>query len=89
MTELNAFFGMLSGYVWGVPLLVLLVGTGIFLTVRLRLLQVFQLPHALYETFVKPKSNEQGDISHFQALMVALAATIGTGNIIGDRKSVV
>jgi AGCS family alanine or glycine:cation symporter len=88
MTELNAFFGMLSGYVWGVPLLVLLVGTGIFLTVRLRLLQVFQLPHALYETFVKPKSNEQGDISHFQALMVALAATIGTGNIIGVATAI-
>lgn len=88
MTELNAFFGMLSGYVWGVPLLVLLVGTGIFLTVRLRLLQFFQLPHALYETFVKPKSNEQGDISHFQALMVALAATIGTGNIIGVATAI-
>ncbi|NMC72920.1 MAG: sodium:alanine symporter family protein [Geobacteraceae bacterium] len=88
MTELNAFFGMLSGYVWGAPLLVLLVGTGIFLTVRLRLIQVFQLPRALHETFVKPASDEQGDISHFQALMVALAATIGTGNIIGVATAI-
>lgn len=88
MNELNAFFGTLSGYVWGVPLLVLLVGTGILLTVRLRLLQVFMLPYALYETFAKPKSNEQGDISHFQALMVALAATIGTGNIIGVATAI-
>lgn len=88
MNELNAFFGMLSGYVWGVPLLVLLVGTGILLTVRLRLLQLFMLPQALYKTFVKPKSDERGDISHFQALMVALAATIGTGNIIGVATAI-
>jgi AGCS family alanine or glycine:cation symporter len=88
MNELNSFFAMLSGYVWGVPLLVLLVGTGILLTVRLKVLQVFMLPHALYETFVKPKSNEIGDISHFQALMVALAATIGTGNIIGVATAI-
>jgi alanine or glycine:cation symporter, AGCS family len=88
MNELNGFFEALSGYVWGVPLLVLLVGTGVLLTVRLRLLQLFMLPHALYETFVKPKSNEQGDISHFQALMVALAATIGTGNIIGVATAI-
>lgn len=88
MNELNSFFGMLSGYVWGIPLLVLLVGTGILLTVRLRVLQVFLLPHALYETFVKPKSHEAGDISHFQALMVALAATVGTGNIIGVATAI-
>jgi len=88
MAGLNDFFSMLSGYVWGVPLLVLLVGTGIFLTIRLRLLQVFLLPRAFHEAFVKPKSNEQGDISHFQALMVALAATIGTGNIIGVATAI-
>jgi len=88
MNELNGFFAALSGYVWGVPLLVLLVGTGVLLTVRLRLLQLFMLPHALYETFVKPASTEQGDISHFQALMVALAATIGTGNIIGVATAI-
>lgn len=88
MNSLNNFFAMLSGYVWGVPLLVLLVGTGILLTVRLRCIQIFMLPHALYETFLKPKSNEVGDISHFQALMIALAATIGTGNIIGVATAI-
>jgi alanine or glycine:cation symporter, AGCS family len=88
MNGLNGFFAALSGYVWGVPLLVLLVGTGVLLTVRLRLIQLFMLPHALYETFVRPKRNEQGDISHFQALMVALAATIGTGNIIGVATAI-
>jgi len=88
MNELNGFFSMLSGYVWGIPLLVLLVGTGILLTIRLRLIQVFMLPHALIETFAKPKSSEKGDISHFQALMVALAATIGTGNIVGVATAI-
>ncbi len=88
MNELNGLFAALSGYVWGIPLLVLLVGTGLLLTVRLRCLQVSMLGHALYETFVRPKSNEQGDISHFQALMVALAATIGTGNIIGVATAI-
>jgi AGCS family alanine or glycine:cation symporter len=88
MIELNDFFAALSGYVWGIPLLFLLVGTGLLLTFRLRCLQVSMLGHALYETFVRPKSNEQGDISHFQALMVALAATIGTGNIIGVATAI-
>ena len=88
MNGLNDFFAALSGYVWGIPLLVLLVGTGLLLTFRLRCLQVSMLGHALHETFVRPKSNEQGDISHFQALMVALAATIGTGNIIGVATAI-
>lgn len=88
MNELNDLLGRVSGYVWGVPLLVLLVGTGILLTIRLKALQLFMLPHALRETFLKPASNERGDISHFQALMVALAATIGTGNIIGVATAI-
>jgi AGCS family alanine or glycine:cation symporter len=88
MNSLNHFFAALSGYVWGVPLLVLLVGTGVFLTTRLRLIQVSMLPHALHETFVRPRSNEMGDVSHFQALMVALAATIGTGNIVGVATAI-
>ncbi|MBI1919461.1 MAG: sodium:alanine symporter family protein [Geobacter sp.] len=88
MEQLNAFLAAASGYVWGIPLLVLLVGTGILLTVRLRCIQVTMLPHALRETFVKPKSNEAGDVSHFEALMIALAATIGTGNIIGVATAI-
>ncbi|HEU0265479.1 MAG TPA: sodium:alanine symporter family protein, partial [Geobacterales bacterium] len=68
--------------------LVLLVGTGIYLTVRLRGIQFTMLGHALMETFVRPKKNEQGDVSHFQALMIALAATIGTGNIIGVATAI-
>jgi AGCS family alanine or glycine:cation symporter len=86
--QLNSFFATASGYVWGIPLLVLLVGTGFFLTLRLRLIQVTMLPHALREVFARPKASEQGDISHFKALMIALAATIGTGNIIGVATAI-
>ena len=88
MEQLNNFFAAASGYVWGVPLLVLLVGTGILLTVRLRGIQVTMLGHALRETFARSRENEMGDISHFKALMIALAATIGTGNIIGVATAI-
>ena len=83
MEQLNTFFAAASAHVWGAPLLVLLVGTGILLTVRLRGIQVTMLGRALRATFSRSKKNEPGDISHFKALMIALAATIGTGNIIG------
>jgi AGCS family alanine or glycine:cation symporter len=88
MEQLNGFFAAASSFVWGIPLLALLVGTGIFLTVRLRGIQVTMLGHALRETFARPKVNEAGDISHFKALMIALAATIGTGNIIGVATAI-
>ncbi len=76
--------------VWGVPLLVLLVGTGIYLTLRLRLVQLHGLVHALWLAFIKRKeTGAEGDISHFQALMTALAATVGTGNIAGVATAIV
>jgi AGCS family alanine or glycine:cation symporter len=72
-------------FIWGIPLIVLLVGTGIFLTVILRGLQIRGLFSSLYIALIKRKEDEEqeGDISHFQALMTALAATVGTGNIVG------
>ena len=72
-------------FIWGLPLIVLLVGTGIFLTIRLRGLQIRGLFYSLHLAFFKRKEDDEqeGDISHFQALMTALAATVGTGNIVG------
>ncbi|HEX2223155.1 MAG TPA: sodium:alanine symporter family protein, partial [Thermoanaerobaculia bacterium] len=75
--------GTLSGWVWGWPLLILLVGTGFYLTFLLRGLQFRELKHSLWLALVKRKEEGEGDISHFQALMTALAATVGTGNIAG------
>lgn len=90
MEALTEFLGTVSGYVWGPPLLILLVGTGIFLTVRLGVLQLRLLPYALKLTFSKnPDKDSQGDISHFQALSTAMAATVGTGNIVGVATAVI
>ncbi|SDJ49749.1 alanine/glycine:cation symporter family protein [Salimicrobium halophilum] len=89
--SLNDFLSTLSGWVWGWPLLVLLVGTGVYLTLRLSFLQFRTLPYALKLAF-KPSTQqkgEKGDISHYQALTTALAATIGTGNIAGVATAVV
>ena len=80
MNEIDAF-------VWGPPLLVLLVGTGILLTFRLQLLQVFKLPQALGLIF-SAKNDGSGDVNSFKALCTALAATVGTGNIVGVATAI-
>lgn len=90
MDQLTILFHTLGGYVWGPLLLVLLVGTGLYLTIRLGALQIRLLPIALHMAFSKGKNpNLPGDISQFQSLMTALAATIGTGNIAGVATAVV
>ncbi len=85
LDQLNAFLNVASGWVWGLPLIILLVGTGLYLTIRLRFIQFTQLGPALWLALVKRKEpgDEPGDITHFQALMTALSATVGTGNIVG------
>ncbi|MDU3326203.1 MAG: sodium:alanine symporter family protein [Streptococcus sp.] len=77
---------VLDAFVWGPPLLILLVGTGIYLTIRLGLLQVARLPKAFQLIFTKDKGH--GDVSSFAALCTALAATVGTGNIIGVATAI-
>lgn len=87
MTE---FLTMVSNFVWGPPTLILIVGTGLFLTFRIGFYQFSSLPYALKLAFTKNQDHtSEGDISHFQSLMTALAATIGTGNIAGVATAVV
>ncbi|GEN46265.1 alanine/glycine:cation symporter family protein [Alkalibacillus haloalkaliphilus] len=85
------WLGTIGDIVWGPWLLILLVGTGIFLTIRLSFLQFKTLPYALKLSFSPKRQDKksEGDISHFQALTTALAATIGTGNIAGVATAVV
>lgn len=87
MTEL---LSTIAQYVWGLPLITLLLGVGIFLTVRLRGIQFRTLFSSLYLAFIKRKEegHHEGDISHFQSLMTALAATVGTGNIAGVATAI-
>lgn len=77
----------IDSFVWGPPLLVLLVGTGILLTLRLKFLQIFQLPKALGLIF-KAQNKGNGDIDSFKALCTALSATVGTGNIVGVATAI-
>ncbi|MGT2749894.1 alanine/glycine:cation symporter family protein [Streptococcus orisasini] len=80
------FFTALDNLVWGAPLLILLVGTGIYLSLRLGLLQILKLPKAFKLVFSDDKG--EGDISSFAALATALAATVGTGNIVGVATAI-
>lgn len=83
------FMGKVNSFVWGPYMLALLVGTGLFLTIRLGFVTFKYLPYALKLSFSKNQdSTSEGDITHFQALMTALAATIGTGNIAGVATAV-
>jgi len=86
MPALEKFLDLVSSYVWGAPLLILLCGTHIFLTFRLKLIQRY-LWTAIKLSF-KRTSEGAGDVSHFGALTTALAATIGTGNIVGVATAV-
>lgn len=69
--------------VWGIPLLLLLLGTGAYLTVLLKGVQFRYLGYAIKQVFAKQRADSEGDISHFDALMTSLAGAIGTGTIVG------
>lgn len=78
----------IDGVVWGVPLIVLIMGTGIFLTIRLGVLQFRKLGKA-FKYMVKNEADGIGEVTSFGALCTAMAATIGTGNIVGVATAVV
>ena len=92
MEKLNDVITAIDDFVWGPVMLILLVGTGIFLTIRTRFLTWRNLGYALKSTLSKEartKSRGEGDVSPFSALTTALAATIGTGNIVGVATAMV
>ncbi|CYU96363.1 sodium:alanine symporter family protein [Streptococcus suis] len=80
-------FKAINNLVWGPPLLLLLVGTGVYFTFRLGMFQVSKLPTAFRLIFSSDQSG-QGDVSSFAALCTALAATVGTGNIVGVATAI-
>lgn len=87
MQTIESIVATLSAWVWGPPMLTLLLGTGIYLTVLLKGMQFRALPLAFKLIFHKDHHHE-GDISHFAALMTALAATVGIGNIVGVATAI-
>ncbi|BBB32119.1 alanine or glycine:cation symporter, AGCS family [Thermotomaculum hydrothermale] len=88
---MEGLLGKIDSLVWGLPLIILLLGTGIYLTIRLKGIQFTKLLHSLYLAFIKrkEKGDAEGDISHFEALMTALSATVGTGNIAGVATAII
>ena len=89
-SQIETIVGKVGAFAWGPPMLIFLVGTGFYLTIALRGLQFRKLWYSLWLALVKRKedTDEPGDISHFQALMTALSATVGTGNIAGVATAI-
>ena len=85
--QIDQFITWLDGVVWGLPLIILILAIGIYLTARLKLLQVRHLGKAL-RFMVKNESGGEGEVSSFGALCTALSATIGTGNIVGVATAI-
>ena len=89
MSSIQSALTAIDNFIWGPPLLILLGGTGVYLTLRLGLLQVVRLPLALRLVFGRDQGQgKQGDVSSFGALCTALSATIGTGNIVGVATAI-
>ena len=89
MEQVQAVMVRVSDFLWGIPLMIALIGTGLFLTLRLGFVQFRYMPRALRMIFLPPHDKTSpGEISHFQALMTALAATVGTGNIAGVATAI-
>ena len=80
---------MIDDLVWGLPLIVLILAVGVFLTIRLRGIQISKLPLAIKHIIANEKDGQDGEVSSFGALCMALSATIGTGNIVGVATALV
>ena len=89
LEEINKVLKTVDDFVWGVPLIVLILASGLFLTIRLKGLQITKLPLAVKKMFANDKKGEHGEVSSFAALCTALSAPIGTGNIVGVATAIV
>lgn len=86
---INSILTTIDDMVWGVPLIVLILAGGLFLSIRLKGLQITKLPLAVKKMFANEQKGEEGEVSSFAALCTALSATIGTGNIVGVATAIV
>lgn len=89
LATISSILDQIDSLVWGIPLIVLILAVGIFLTVRLKGLQFTKLGLAIKHIAANERSGEHGEVSSFGALCTALSATIGTGNIVGVATAIV
>ena len=87
MDQFMNILTVIDNHIWGIPLCVLIIGCGIWLTLRVRLLQLRHLGRAL-KYMVQNESGGEGEVTSFGALCTALSATIGTGNIVGVATAI-
>ncbi|MCR5075566.1 MAG: sodium:alanine symporter family protein [Ruminococcus sp.] len=87
MEKINTVISTLDSYVWGLPLIILIMVCGVTLTVRLRFLQIRKLGRAL-KYMISNEESGSGEVSSFAALCTALSATVGTGNIVGVATAI-
>jgi len=89
ITYVTGIVGDIASAAWGVPSIIILVGTGLFLTIRMKFIQFRGFKHAIELVAGKhDKKDDPGEVSHFQALTAALSATVGTGNIAGVAMAI-
>jgi AGCS family alanine or glycine:cation symporter len=90
MTAIMDLMGVIDNFVWGLPMMIMLVGTGIFLTIRLQFKHTSYALKLIFKGALKKDSSEkeEGEITPFQALTSTLAATIGNGNVAGVATAV-
>jgi AGCS family alanine or glycine:cation symporter len=88
MEQLDIFLSQVRDWVWGAPLLLLLLGTGAYLTFLLKGVQFRYLGYAFKQVVARQRQESSGDISHFEALMTSLAGAIGTGTIVGVATAI-
>ncbi|MBP7468498.1 MAG: sodium:alanine symporter family protein, partial [Thauera sp.] len=90
MQLINDFFNWLNGIVWGVPMIILILGTGLYLQIRLGFMPILRIPQGFRMIWGSRTAGTraEGEISPFAALMTALSATVGTGNIAGVATAI-
>jgi AGCS family alanine or glycine:cation symporter len=88
MEQIDIFLSQVRDWIWGAPLLFLLLGTGAYLTILLKGVQFRYLGYAFKQVIAKQRRESKGDISHFEALMTSLAGAIGTGTIVGVATAI-
>ena len=91
MEAITSFVSTINGIVWGVPMLIMILGVGLFLSIGLKLMPILKLGRGfklLWSGRQVTDESEKGDVSPFNALMTSLSATIGTGNIAGVATAI-
>ena len=89
LDRVTNFLSIIDDFIWGLPLIILILATGLFLTFRLKGLQIRRFPLAIRYMFSSDEEDGSGEVSSFAALCTALSATIGTGNIVGVATAIV